>query len=128
MLRYLIAIIVALILNATANLLIKGAATKLSAGGDLLANGVLQAVKSVSLSGLFIGGIICFVLNLLAYLYALQKLPISLGYPIMVTCGYAIIVVVASLRMGEHMLPVQWLGVGLMLVGVWLVGGSVIAR
>jgi len=128
MLRYIVALVAALLLNASANLLIKAAATKLSERGDLLANGLFAAVRSVSLSGLFIAGIVCFALNLLAYLYALQRLPISLGYPIMVTCGYAIIVVVAGLKMGEHLQPVQWAGVLLMLLGVWLVGGNVVAR
>ena len=70
-------------------------------------------------------GLICFGLNLVAYQYALQKMQISIAYPIMVTCGYVIIVVVAGMKMGERLVPVQWVGVGLILVGVWLVGTSV---
>ena len=39
----------------------------------------------------------------------------------MVTCGYVIIVVIAGWKMGERLVPVQWAGVVLILVGVWLV-------
>ncbi len=126
--RYFVVLIVALILNASANLLIKAAASRLAASGDVLAGGVVPAVKAVASSGLFMLGLICFALNLLAYLYALQKLQISLAYPIMVTCGYAIIVVIASWKMGESLVPVQWVGIGLMLLGVWLVGSGVNGR
>ncbi len=67
-------------------------------------------------------GLVCFGLNLVAYQFALQRLPISMAYPIMVTGGYAIIVVVAGL-MGERMVPAQWVGVALILLGVGLVSG-----
>lgn len=122
--RYVAALIAALVLNATANLLIKAAARSMEGSGGLLAGGLAPAARLVATNWLFILGVICFGLNLLAYLYSLQRLDISLAYPIMVSCGYAIIVVVARF-MGERLAAVQWVGVGLMLVGVWLVGTSV---
>jgi multidrug transporter EmrE-like cation transporter len=122
--RYVAALIAALVLNATANLLIKAAARSIEDSGGLLSGGVVAAARLVATNWLFIVGVICFGLNLLAYLYSLQRLDISLAYPIMVSCGYAIIVVVARF-MGERLAAAQWVGIGLMLVGVWLVGTSV---
>jgi multidrug transporter EmrE-like cation transporter len=55
------------------------------------------------------------------YAYALQKLPISVAYPIMVACGFAIIVTVAGWVLHERLSPWQWVGVLAILVGVFLV-------
>lgn len=122
--KYVAALIAALLLNATANLLIKAAARGMEEAGGLLSGGILPAIRMVATNWLFLVGVVCFGLNLLAYLYSLQRLDISLAYPIMVSCGYAIIVVVARF-MGERLAAAQWVGIGLMLVGVWLVGTSV---
>jgi multidrug transporter EmrE-like cation transporter len=70
-------------------------------------------------------GLVCFATNVILYTYALKGLPISMAYPIMVTLGFAIIVVVAGLYLDEHPTPIQWVGVTLILVGVWLVGSQV---
>ena len=126
--RYSLALLAALVLNATANLLIKAAARQFEAAGGVLLGGASGAVRLVATSPTFIAGIICFALNVLAYMYALQKLPISLAYPIMVTCGFAIIVIVAGVWMGERLQFVQWMGVVLMLLGVWLVSTAVTTR
>lgn len=120
MARYIVALVAALLLNATANLLIKASAMGPASGG-VLAGGI----KSLATNWLFLVGLVCFGLNLVAYQYALQKLQISVAYPIMVTCGYAIIVFVAGTLMGEQLLPIQWVGVVLILVGVTLVSACV---
>jgi multidrug transporter EmrE-like cation transporter len=126
--RYFWALIAALVLNATANLLIKASAGGAPGGGAVLAGGAVGAIKGLLTNWLFLVGLVCFGLNLVAYQFALQKMQISIAYPIMVTCGYVIIVVVASLKMGERLVPVQWVGVGLILLGVWLVSASVKAN
>ena len=126
--RYSLALLAALVLNATANLLIKAAARQFAATGGVLAGGLAGAVRMAATNWLFVAGIVCFALNVLAYMYALQKLPISLAYPIMVTCGFAIIVIVAGVWMGERLQFVQWMGVVLMLLGVWLVSTAVTTR
>ncbi len=122
--RYFAALTAALVLNATANLLIKASAVQPAATGASAA-GPLGTARALATNIPFLLGLICFGLNLVAYQYALQKLQISIAYPIMVTCGYVIIVVVAGARMGERLEAVQWAGVGLILVGVWLVSAYV---
>ena len=51
----------------------------------------------------------------------MQKLPISVAYPIMFTCGFAIIVTVAGVILRERLTPLQWVGVAAILLGVFLV-------
>ena len=67
---------------------------------------------------------VCFAANLLCYMYALQRLPISVAYPIMVTAGFAIIVVVAGIYLHERLAVSQWIGVVMIMVGVWLVASK----
>jgi multidrug transporter EmrE-like cation transporter len=70
-------------------------------------------------------GLVCFGLNALCYMYALQSrhLPISIAYPIMVGGGYALIVLVAHWHpaLRESMNVGQWIGVGLVMLGVCLI-------
>jgi len=119
--KYFVALGAALVLNATANLLMKFGMRSVAEGGGLLRGGLARAVLIILGSPLLLLGIVCFVLNLLAYMYALQRLPISVAYPIMVTVGFAIIVTVAGLTLHEHLCWSQWVGIVLILAGVWLV-------
>ena len=122
---YFVALIVALVLNASANLLMKFGMKRIDAAGGVLRHGLASGLWSVLTSPLLICGMICFALNLGAYMFALQKLPISVAYPIMVSAGFAIIVLVAGLFLAERLDPVQWIGVGAILGGVWLVASRV---
>jgi multidrug transporter EmrE-like cation transporter len=111
-------LVIALVLNAAANLLIKYAAagSKGAAAASSGTSGALQAYLSVP----FVLGVACFGMNLLAYTQALRKLPISLAYPLMVSLGYLIILGVSWFIFGERLTPIRYAGAGLMLVGLWL--------
>jgi multidrug transporter EmrE-like cation transporter len=122
--RYLFALAAALLLNATANLMMKFGMQQIAQAGGWLKAGPLAAASAIFRTPLLLFGVACFAANLLCYMYALQKLPISVAYPIMVTAGFAIIVVVAGLCLHERLLPSQWLGVAFILVGVWLVASK----
>jgi multidrug transporter EmrE-like cation transporter len=124
MLKYAIALVVALVLNATANLLIKFGmrAIDLELGGaGALDGGVAGLVRLLLRHWVVLLGLVCFAANVVFYAYALQKMPISVAYPVMVTTGFAIIVVVAGLVLQERLSAAQWVGVGAILLGVTLV-------
>jgi multidrug transporter EmrE-like cation transporter len=103
-------LVVALVLNAAANLLIKYSAVRHPGATPM------QTYLAVP----FLAGVVCFGLNLLSYTQALKKLPISLAYPLMVSIGYLIILIVSWSVFGERLAPVRYAGAGLMLVGLWL--------
>ena len=124
MAKYGIALAIALLLNAAANLMIKfgmrGVELEL-AGAGIMDNGFVGLLKLLLRHWVVLLGVACFAANVVFYGFALQKLPISTAYPIMVTGGFAIIVVVAGLMLGERLTAPQWAGVAAILLGVFLV-------
>ena len=124
MFKYVLALMVALVLNATANLMIRFGmrAIDLELGGaSLFADGPWGLVRLLLRHWVVLAGITCFALNVVFYAFALQKLQISAAYPIMVTGGFVIIVVVAGLMLQERLSVAQWVGVAAILLGVVLV-------
>ncbi len=124
MTKYVIALGVALLLNATANLMIKfgmrGIDLELH-GAGLLSGGAWGVIKLLIRHWIVILGLGCFAANVVFYAFALQKLPISVAYPVMVTSGFAIIVIVAGAMLRERLSAMQWIGVAAILIGVTLV-------
>ncbi len=118
--KYLIALAVALLLNASANLMMKAGMIRVQEGGGLLAGGLPAAVRTVLTSPVLMVGLVCFALNAACYMFALQSqaLKISLAYPVMVGGGYAIIATIAYFWLDERMTVGQWVGVVLILAGV----------
>lgn len=112
-------LVVALLLNAVANLLMKHTALR---GGGAQAEGLqgLSAIVHTYLCFPFLAGLACFGLNLLLYTQALKKLPISVAYPLMVSLGYLIILVVSWFLFQERLTATRYIGAGLMLGGLWL--------
>jgi len=124
MMKYVVALIIALALNAAANLMIKfgmrGIDLELS-GNSSLSNGVGGLVRLLFRHWVLLAGLACFALNVVFYAFALQKLAISVAYPIMVASGFGIIVTVAGFMLGERLTAPQWAGVVAILLGVVLV-------
>lgn len=122
--KYVVALIVALSLNAAANLMIKfgmrGIDLELN-GASPLADGVIGLVRLMLRHWVLLAGLGCFALNVVFYAFSLQKLPISVAYPIMVASGFGIIVTIAGMMLGERLSLVQWVGVVAILLGVALV-------
>ena len=124
MTKYIVALVVALLLNASANLMIKFGMRGMDAdlaGAGLMDGGVMGVVQLVLRNWILLVGLGCFAANVVFYAYALQKMPISVAYPVMVTCGFAIIVIVAGLILHERLSVMQWIGVAAILIGVTLV-------
>jgi multidrug transporter EmrE-like cation transporter len=126
MLKYVIALVVALSLNAAANLFIKFGMRAIdlemaATSGSPLDGGLLGLVRLLLRHWVLLLGLGCFALNVVFYAFSLQKLPISIAYPVMVATGFAIIVAVAGMVLKERLSVMQWVGVAAILVGVTLV-------
>jgi len=120
-----VALTVALVLNATANLMIRAGARGIAAKWSAeTAVPLSAALKAGMVNPWIISGVVCFALNLAAYSYALTKLPVSMAYPIMVSVGYAIIVCGAAVWFSERLSAWQLVGVGVILAGVWIVASG----
>ncbi len=108
-------LILALLFNASANLLVKVSALR-SPG----ARSGLGAHAASYLSVPFVAGVFLFGLNLLLYAQALKRIPISVAYPVMVSVGYLLILVVSFFAFGERLSLARYGGAVLVLAGVWL--------
>jgi multidrug transporter EmrE-like cation transporter len=115
---YFVALAGALVLNAAANLMMKFGMVRFKPPAD---GGLGNLVSALASNWILLLGLCFFAVNVVLYTIALKGVPISVAYPIMTTVGFAIIVVVAGIYLRERLSPVQWVGVGLILVGVWLV-------
>lgn len=126
--KYWLALLIALSLNAAANLLIKVGMQAVHASGGLLKSGVIEAARTVLTNGVLVIGLACFALNAAFYMYALQSkaLKISVAYPIMVGGSFALIAVAARLHpaLSERLTWGQWAGVTLVLLGIMLIAAN----
>lgn len=111
-------LLLALLLNATANILIKYSANRIPA---LPPDANLAARIGSVLQPAFLLGLVLFAMNVFAYQTALRTLRLSVAYPIMVSGGYLIILLVSWFLFQERLNPAQYAGIGLILGGIWLV-------
>ena len=122
---YTVSLVVALVCCAATNLMIKAGVVAIEAqrqGGAELS--MLGTVKAAVCSPWIIAGVISGGVNLIAYVIALKKFPVSLAYPILVSVGYAIIIGGAAVWFSEKLTVWQWVGVIIIMVGVWVVAAG----
>jgi multidrug transporter EmrE-like cation transporter len=115
--KYGIALVLALTLNAAANLLMKFGVIRLKYD---LGHAVPPAM-AMATNWRLILGLLLFASNIVFYTFALAGIKISTAYPIMVSGGFVIISVIAWRYLDERLTRVQWGGVLLILLGVWMV-------
>jgi len=119
--KYGLALAAALILNATANLMMKFGVRRFGQSGVSLEQGGGAVAWALLTNWVLVLGLIFFASNVLFYMYALSGIKISIAYPVMVSGGFAIIAIVAWKYLGETLTFAQWAGVGFILIGVVLV-------
>jgi multidrug transporter EmrE-like cation transporter len=105
----------ALVLNATANILLKIGAARL--GGLDEPNLVGRFITNYHL----LAGLSLFALNVVFYILALTRLNLSVAYPIMMAGGVVIIVAVSVLLLHEALTIRQAFGLFLLITGIVLV-------
>jgi len=70
-----------------------------------------------------LAGIACYAVSLVVWILALSKTPVSAAYP-MVSIGFALNALLAWWLLGEAVTPMRVLGIGIIIVGVFLVARS----
>ena len=126
--KYMIALMLALTLNATANVMMRVGSQRLAKAGVSLADGVQRVIAAFATNWVLIVGLCCFALNVLFYIYALSAphMKISVAYPVMVGGGFVIIAIVGKFWLAETLTTGQWAGVAAILIGVWLVAREMV--
>jgi multidrug transporter EmrE-like cation transporter len=67
-------------------------------------------------------GLFCYITSVGGYMVLLSKIDISIAYPIVTSLAYGAIVLVSFFIFKEPFSAIKWVGLGLILGGVLLVG------
>jgi multidrug transporter EmrE-like cation transporter len=99
------------LLNATAQLLLK-------AGTNAMPLGLRLAIEPHIL-----GGLACYGISVVVWIVGLSKIPVSIAYP-MLSVGYVVNAVAAHYLFGETLTAMRLTGIGIIIVGVFIVARS----
>ena len=107
------------LLNAGAQLLLK-AGTNVLGVITLTRDNWWDTLWKMATQGYFVVGVMCYMVSLLVWIIGLSRVPVSVAYP-MLSLGYVINAVAAYYLFGESVTVTRWLGIGFIILGVWLV-------
>ena len=107
------------LLNAGAQLLLKAGTNALGVI-SLTRENWWDVLWKMGTQGHFVAGVACYMVSLLVWILGLSRVPVSVAYP-MLSLGYVINAVAAYYLFGETVTVTRWLGIGFIILGVWLV-------
>jgi multidrug transporter EmrE-like cation transporter len=110
------------LLNAAAQLLLKAAANRVGPI-DIQPHSLALAARNLVFSMPLIIGIACYVLSVIIWIVALSRADVSVAYP-MLSVGYVVNALAAWALFGEAVTPMRLTGIGVIILGVFLVAGS----
>jgi len=110
------------LLNAAAQLLLK-AGTNVLGVITLTRDNWVGQFGRMAVEPHFIAGVACYGVSLIVWIIGLSRVPVSMAYPLL-SLGYVINAVAAHYLLGEAVTLGRWLGIGFIVVGVWLVARS----
>jgi multidrug transporter EmrE-like cation transporter len=115
-------VLLGVLLNAGAQLLLK-AGTNAIGQFQFSAANLAPVGWKLATQPFILGGIACYVVSVVVWILALSRVEVSVAYP-MLSIGYVINAVAAYLLFGEAVGPQRLVGIGVIIVGVYLVARS----
>jgi multidrug transporter EmrE-like cation transporter len=115
-------VLTGVLLNAAAQLLLKAGTNRIGEFAFSLDNLVPVGIK-VATSPFVIGGLGCYAVSVVVWILALSRVPVSIAYP-MLSIGYIVNAAAAWFLFGESLSAQKLVGIGFIIVGVWLVARS----
>jgi multidrug transporter EmrE-like cation transporter len=115
-------VLTGVLLNAAAQLLLKAGTNRIGEFAFSLDNVVPIGLK-VAASPFVLGGLGCYVVSVVVWILALSRVPVSVAYP-MLSIGYIVNAAAAWFLFGESITAQKMIGIGFIVVGVWLVARS----
>ena len=112
-------ILTGVLLNAAAQIFLKAGTNTLGVVSFSSADWFGQALR-VGTNPHIIGGMFCYAFSLVVWIMALSRVPVSIAYP-MLSIGYVVSAVAAFFLFGESLGLSRWMGIGFIIVGVYLV-------
>jgi len=115
-------VLTGVLLNAAAQLLLK-AGTNAVGHFEFHVDNLVPVGLKLALEPHILGGMVCYAISVVVWIMALSRVPVSIAYP-MLSIGYVINAFVAWQWFGEALAAQKLLGIGFIVVGVFLVARS----
>ncbi|MBI2311019.1 MAG: EamA family transporter [Betaproteobacteria bacterium] len=115
-------VLLGVLLNAVAQLLLKAGTNAIGAFEFSTAN-IVPVGWKIATSLPILGGIGCYVISVVVWILALSRVEVSIAYP-MLSVGYVVNAVAAWYLFGEAVTPTRLLGIGIIILGVFIVARS----
>jgi multidrug transporter EmrE-like cation transporter len=110
------------LLNAGAQLLLK-AGTNVLGVLTLTRENWPDTLTKMATQSHFVLGAACYAASLVVWILGLSRVPVSMAYPLL-SVGYVVNAIAAHYLFGEAVTTTRWLGIGFIVLGVWLVAKS----
>ncbi len=115
-------LIVAIALGTVAQLLLKAGTNAVGPFAFTLDNALPVGLR-LALEPRILGGAGCYAVSLVVWILALSRTEVSVAYP-MLSIGFALNALLAWWVLGEAVTPMRMAGIGVIIVGVFLVARS----
>jgi multidrug transporter EmrE-like cation transporter len=109
-------------LNAGAQLGLK-AATRATGPIEGNVNTLLKSATTLAAVPAFWLALCAYGLSLIVWIIGLSRVPVSQAYPLL-SLGYVVTAVLALTLLGEQVSALRWVGIVVIIAGVWLVARS----
>jgi multidrug transporter EmrE-like cation transporter len=110
------------LLNAAAQLLLKAGTNTVGTFDFSLANAVPVGWK-LATEPHIVAGLGCYVISVVVWIMALSRVEVSIAYP-MLSVGYVVNAIAAWYLFGEAVTPTRLAGIGIIILGVYVVARS----
>jgi multidrug transporter EmrE-like cation transporter len=115
-------VLAGVLLNAAAQLLLKAGTNRVGEFAFSLDNVVPIGARLIA-NPPILAGLACYVVSVVVWVLALSRVPVSVAYP-MLSLGYVVNAFAAYLLFGESLAVQKMVGIGFIIVGVFLVARS----
>jgi multidrug transporter EmrE-like cation transporter len=115
-------LMVGVLLNATAQLLLKAGTNAIGAFEFSLSNIVPIGIR-IAGEWHILGGLACYVASVVIWILALSRVEVSIAYP-MLSVGYIINAIAAWYLLGESLSLMRLSGIGIIMLGCYVVARS----
>jgi multidrug transporter EmrE-like cation transporter len=90
--------------------------------GQVGARPLLQFALSALFNPYVLLGLTGYVTSVAGYIVVLSRTQLSVAYPILMSSGYALVVLVSFLWLKEPFSAIKWFGIFMILLGVLIIG------
>lgn len=115
-------ILTGVLLNAVAQLALKASVNEMGAIGLHFSSSIPALLKLAFEPFLWVG-LFCYGFSVIVWILALSRVDVSIAYP-MLSLGYVVNALAAWQLFGEVMSPGRIIGIGIILIGVYVLARS----